>query len=429
MNSGTFIPTNPATNKYIAMVGGIAQPLPGSLLEPNKTPFEIIVGDPYQAGNVGDDPDRPTHMYNVGVVYPDGATLPHVPISVCLIQYRNTVGIKKDMKAPGNRKWHTVYGANYVAMGFLRANISSLHSMVTERVSGTTGKVEVDLPTVVDADGDIQWFNVQLAKRGVQVEYLDNASGTIKFMSLEKVLLSMGEHLLGSCTLQLRVSYHETMPQYRLKFHLSGFSFEKSSSAKMGPGLDATKTSNVRLGAGRLDSSKFKAGPSAQPKVSAHVPGSTAPASIPAADVTKAMGGAASTSTPKKPSPPPAKTATGSVKKIKVTKVRRSAASTPVKGGPSSATKTAVVLPEDVEEEEKGKKATPAGKTKGTRAASDNIPAMQKLQIDDAPEEGEGEEIEVEAGVEAGEYQGEHEASGDGDVSGEDEDYIVVAAE
>lgn len=162
-------------------------------------------------------PDNPLTLMYLGFCYPDGTSLPYIPVRDVIVQYRANIG-KAQRLTKNDRSWHVTYAHDYVYLSMPRAVYERLVRAARKAFEWRFGQKE-KWATEVDFDGDRAWVYAGM-KPGAKVQcFVDGDRGE---RYLVDALRDTTSNLEGDGMLYMRFSFkeeHDSVPTLCFRFH------------------------------------------------------------------------------------------------------------------------------------------------------------------------------------------------------------------
>lgn len=162
-------------------------------------------------------PDNPLTLMYLGFLYPDGTSLPYIPVRDVIVQYRGNIG-KSQRLTKNDRTWQVMYAHDYVYLSLPRAVYERLVRAARKAFEWRFGQKE-KWATEVDFDGDRAWVYAGM-KPGAKVQCFVEGDRGERY--LVDALRDTCSNLEGDGMLYMRFSFkeeHDSVPTLCFRFH------------------------------------------------------------------------------------------------------------------------------------------------------------------------------------------------------------------
>ena len=203
----------------------------------------VVINEPFVPVHTSELPI--TIMY-LGFLYPDGTSLPYIPIRDVVIQYRQSVGKQNQIKNK-ERSCYVTYGHDFVYLSMPRPVYERL-VRAARKAFHSRFHPDRKWNTEVDYDGDRVWVYAGM-KPGAKVQGL--ADGKMGERSVRDALRLSGTDLEGNAMMYMRFSFphnQDSEPSLCFRFHKLSMEREIKSSRAFSPFMLPKRVMDIRDG-------------------------------------------------------------------------------------------------------------------------------------------------------------------------------------
>lgn len=179
-----------------------------------KLEGDVVINDAFVPIHA---PDNPLTLMYLGFLYPDGTSLPYIPVRDVVVQYRGNIG-RPQRLTKNERSWHVAYAHDYVYLSIPRAVYERLVRAARKAFEWRFGQKE-KWATEVDIEEDRVWVYAGM-KPGAKVQCL--ADGRRGERYVRDALRESSADLEGDAMLYMRFSFKDeegAVPTLCFRFH------------------------------------------------------------------------------------------------------------------------------------------------------------------------------------------------------------------
>lgn len=197
-------------------------------------------------------PEYPLTIMYLGFLYPDGTSLPYIPVRDVIIQYRSSLG-KPNRVRKKERFWYVTYAHDFVYLSMPRAVYERL-VRAARKAFQSRFHPEKKWNTEVDYDGDRVWIYAGM-KPGAKVQGV--ADGKMDERNVVDALRLAGTDVEGDAMLYMRFTFRSTEdsePSLCFRFHKLSMETEIKPVRRFGnfkrgakPGIEDRSPAQERL--------------------------------------------------------------------------------------------------------------------------------------------------------------------------------------
>lgn len=174
----------------------------------------VVINDPFVPVHA---PEYPLIIMYLGFLYPDGTSLPYIPVRDVIIQYRASLGKPNRVKKK-ERSWYVTYGQDFVYLSMPRPVYERL-VRAARKAFQSRFHPERKWNTEVDYDGDRVWLYAGM-KPGAKVQGI--ADSKMGERHVVDALRLAGSDIEGDAMLYMRFSFkdsEDSVPSLCFRFH------------------------------------------------------------------------------------------------------------------------------------------------------------------------------------------------------------------